>query len=245
MERADFKITTPRWVINESICRYEFASRFVTGRVVVDAACGSGYGAKILLKNQPKKIFAFDISKDSIKRIKRKYQGINKNQVKFQVADVLNLPLKNQAVDVFVSLETIEHLNKVNKYLDEVKRVLKNDGFFICSTPNRRVTNPGLGFRGRPFNPFHLFEFSRKEFIQRLKNNFMSVELYGQNLYSDKKVKQFENLAFKTSSQIAIKLRQVFKLYHLFYDLKKWHRVRIIKDKKEPEYLIAVCRHPF
>src|SRR4030042_1724525 len=241
MERADFKITTPKWIINESICRYEFASKFVKGKIVVDAACGTGYGEKILLKKKPKKILAFDISEEAILKFKTEHKDMDKNKINFQVADITNLPLKNKMADVFVSLETIEHLKKVDKYLIEVKRVLKDNGIFICSTPNRRVTNPGLSFKGKPFNHFHLFEFSKKEFLKKMENNFQTVNLYGQNFNSKKMIKFFNKLALLSSPNIAIKLRQFIKLPRLLFDLKKQHHVKITKNNREPEYLIAVC----
>lgn len=39
--------------------------------------------------------------------------------------------------DVVVSFETIEHLERPEKFLEEVSRILKDDGLLIISTPVR------------------------------------------------------------------------------------------------------------
>ena len=57
----------------------------------------------------------------------------------FQSADCLHLPAPNHFADLFVSLETIEHLMDDDAFLREVVRVLKPDGIFICSGPKLRA----------------------------------------------------------------------------------------------------------
>ena len=42
-------------------------------------------------------------------------------------------------------------------YVAEARRVLRRGGAFLCSTPNRVLTNPGTT---KPFNPFHLREYT-------------------------------------------------------------------------------------
>ena len=46
------------------------------------------------------------------------------------------LPLKDKSVDLAISIQVIEHLIQTDKFLDEVKRVLKKDGVFLMTTVN-------------------------------------------------------------------------------------------------------------
>jgi len=66
--------------------------------------------------------------------------GIDKNTPKTckwmkikpdKVMDATNMTFKDKIFDVVIALEVIEHVDCI----DEIKRVLKNGGLFICSTP--------------------------------------------------------------------------------------------------------------
>ncbi|PYT22511.1 MAG: SAM-dependent methyltransferase, partial [Acidobacteria bacterium] len=49
---------------NEHVARYWFAARFARGRRVLDAGCGSGYGADVLAR-EACEVLAVDISDDA------------------------------------------------------------------------------------------------------------------------------------------------------------------------------------
>lgn len=57
------------------------------------------------------------------------------------IADVLHLPLRNEVFDTVFFTEVIEHLpeNTEIQALKEIKRVLKNEGKLILTTPNNRA----------------------------------------------------------------------------------------------------------
>ncbi len=77
-------------------------------------------------------------------------------------------------MDVVVSFETIEHLSAPLEFLQECRRVLKNRGTLICSTPNHRV------YSWHGANPFHVREYSSREFVSILRGLFSEVSAYGQ-----------------------------------------------------------------
>lgn len=156
----------------EHINRYEFASQLTQGKRVLDAACGTGYGADILSK-YAQEVHAIDISDDAIKYAQDNYKKENLN---FKVADIENLPFKDNYFDIVVSFETIEHVNKEKQknFLSEIKRVLKDDGILIMSTPNREI------YDEKGINNFHVSEFSVKEFKDFLGNKFKKIEMFNQ-----------------------------------------------------------------
>jgi SAM-dependent methyltransferase len=64
------------------------------------------------------------------------------------------------------TFETIEHIPNYAAFVQEIFRVLKPDGTLVLSTPNALVTNPQ---KGKPANPFHVYEFEPDELSALLK----------------------------------------------------------------------------
>ena len=87
--------------------------------------------------------------------------------LQFLQGDARALPLADACVDCVVSFETIEHFDRQDDFLREVRRVLRPDGSFIVSTPDRDVYSPA----GSPANPFHVHELSRSEFASLLQRH--------------------------------------------------------------------------
>ena len=157
----------------EHYARYNFASKFCKDKIVLDVACGVGYGSFYLIKTgDARRVIGVDISKDAIT-----YANAHRADIKIEFieGDATKLPFSDNFFDAIVSFETIEHVREYEKYLSECKRVLKEEGVFICSSPNKR--------NGNTLNPHHIREFYLEEFYEIMNANFRDVELYGQ-LYS-------------------------------------------------------------
>ena len=92
-----------------------------------------------------------------------------------RVGDAQAIPLPEHSIDLIVSFETIEHIDRPGSFITECARVLIPDGMLIVSTPNRPVYSAD----GRQ-NPFHQMEFDAEEFIALLRTRFTSVQLYTQ-----------------------------------------------------------------
>lgn len=154
---------------SEHIVRYELAKQIVADKTVLDIACGSGYGAEVLLQGGAKKVIAIDIDSDVIAKAKQQYSNDN---ILFEVGEATHLSLEDNSIDVITSFETIEHINDYETYLKELARVLTGEGVAIISTPNRDV----FGQK----NPFHVKEFTKEEFTAALKTHFAHVWLVEQ-----------------------------------------------------------------
>ncbi|GAB4159709.1 MAG: hypothetical protein Fur003_3450 [Candidatus Dojkabacteria bacterium] len=66
--------------------------------------------------------------------------GLDQNQWVDEkyVADLTQMPLEDNSVDIIVSEWVLEHIEKPEKFLTECARVLNNqDGFFLFITPNK------------------------------------------------------------------------------------------------------------
>jgi ubiquinone/menaquinone biosynthesis C-methylase UbiE len=159
------------------INRYIFAGRFVQNKVILDAGCGSGAGSKYWVDKGAKRVTGIDIEQYAIKDAK----AWNKeaNGAEFVLANSQALPFHSNYFDVIICLESIEHLKEPEQFLLECKRVIKRDGIFICSTPNKSVSTP---FFKKPSNPYHIKEFYPKEFYDFVRTYFIDVTLYGQHM---------------------------------------------------------------
>jgi SAM-dependent methyltransferase len=65
--------------------------------------------------------------------------------VRFYVGDVAKLGSKDSSYDLVICSEVIEHLTRPLDAIKEIKRVLKNSGVAIVSTPNK--SNPMMRVR--------------------------------------------------------------------------------------------------
>ena len=166
---------TPQTIYDEHIYRYIFAASLTESKVVLDVACGTGYGAGYMAEKGAGQVVGADMSMAAVDYAWERF-GEN-NKARFVCADAIRLPFADNAFDFVVSFETIEHIRQYRKFLAECRRVLKEDGSLICSTPNRRIFSPNLA---KPINTFHVKEFWPEEFYRLLRRCFADITLYGQ-----------------------------------------------------------------
>jgi 2-polyprenyl-3-methyl-5-hydroxy-6-metoxy-1,4-benzoquinol methylase len=238
VERISQNFRVPPWVRRQHIARYRWASCFTRGCKVIDAACGIGYGAKILLDRGAERIDGFDLSTEAIQTARVTYPNMEK--LSFEKAGVTNLPISDHSYDVFVSMETIEHIENDTAFLKEARRVLKPNGKFICSTPNRKLTNPGTPISRRPFNPHHVREYTLRELESKLREQFHTIEFYGQTPYERAYTDFLEKLG-KTLPRPTSRLHQIRKLVCAPWDNLDRHNPIPMPIYGEPEILLAVC----
>jgi len=159
-------------IYDEHLVRYQLASQLVKNKVVLDVACGSGYGSYFLAQAQAQQVVGVDIDETTVQTAQKKYSANNLQYIT-DSAETLE-KLKDKSFDVVVSFETIEHLQNYHSYLQALRRVLKNDGLAIISTPNAEAFT-------EVDNPFHLKEFTEAELVLALRTVWTHVQLYQQS----------------------------------------------------------------
>lgn len=164
------------WLAFQHYHRYYFSSKFLdlSDKIVLDIACGEGFGSHILAKNS-QFVYGIDISKESVEHATASYKSSN---LKFLEGSTSSIPLNDSSVDIVVSYETIEHHNEHEKMLLEIKRILKPNGILIISSPDK-------GFYEKHFpgykNVYHVKELYSKEFEKLIAKNFKFVDIFLQN----------------------------------------------------------------
>lgn len=241
-ERFESSGWVPPWIRYEHQARYDFVARHVSGRVVIDCASGDGTGASVFARAGAISVQGFDISADAVQLARARHPGIA-----FQQANAVDLPIPSRSVDVFVSLETIEHIDTgehgARAFVQEAARVLKPDGVFICSTPDRSVYNPGKPPSATPWNRFHVREYDRAEFTALLSRRFARVEMYAQNPHSQLFARAL-HVVGRSPGHFAVRWAQIAKVARAPFDRPAAHTVIPAHPATPYEYLVAVCSRP-
>jgi O-antigen biosynthesis protein len=203
--------------------RYFYATQFVKDKQVLDIACGEGYGANLMAQTA-KTVVGVDISQEAIDFAKERYPRGN---LSFLQGSVEKIPIDGvKKFDVVVSFETIEHVDAgmQESFLKEVRRLLKDDGVLVISSPNKLFYSDITGRK----NKFHLKEFYEKEFVEFLRKYFGQVTLLGQKVFTGSDMWKLDN-----SSRAGL-----FVEYQI---TNEGQRFIANDDKKEAVYLVAVC----
>lgn len=156
----------------EHLHRYFLARHLCRDRHVLDIASGEGYGSAFLAQVAAG-VVGVEVSADVVAHATANYQRDNLN---FRVGDARQIPIDDSSVDVIVSFETIEHFAGHDRFLAEIKRVLRSDGLLVISTPDRDTYSPA----DQAANPFHALELTRSEFAALLQDSFSHVAIWWQ-----------------------------------------------------------------
>jgi len=111
---------------------YRFAVPFCTGRQVLEAGSGVGYGAAYLARHGAT-IHACDASAASVLHSQQNY---HERGLSYSVADLNQpLPMQDEAFDVVFSSNVFEHVTEVEALAAECARVVKREGAVIVAVP--------------------------------------------------------------------------------------------------------------
>lgn len=153
----------------EHLHRYGVVLDYVKNKVVLDIACGEGYGTNIL-SEKAELVYGVDIDVKCIERAKQKYK---RNNVEFIVGNTSKIPLCDNSVDLIISFETIEHHDEHHEMMLEFKRVLKTDGVVIISTPDKLFYSDNRNY----YNEHHVKELYKNEFRELIASHFSNFQL--------------------------------------------------------------------
>jgi SAM-dependent methyltransferase len=146
----------------EHSARYAFASRYGADKRVLDVGCGTGYGVAELAQ-RARFVSGVDVAAEALTYARAHYPLANAH---FVQATAATLPFADQAFDLATAFEVIEHLSDWRSLLAEARRVLRPDGVFLVSTPNKL---------------YYAHEFEFAEFRDALSEFFPSVSILLQN----------------------------------------------------------------
>ena len=102
----------------------------LTGRIVLDIGCGTGYFSKLLLERGAH-VVCFDLSEQMLETAKER---CGDEKVTFQQGDAEQLPFSSNSFDFVFSSLALQWCDDLSVPLREIKRVLKPTGVGYLST---------------------------------------------------------------------------------------------------------------
>ena len=147
---------------------YGFARRYVGGKIVADIDReGSGYGSHLLAQTAESVVALVDHAEDPAPTA---HAAPN---LSYRTASLPELPFPEGRFDVVVAFGVVDHLERPEDLVREVRRTLKRDGVFVVSALDKRTgaVERGRAGRARMYVP---------EFRELLERHFGRVRIYRQ-----------------------------------------------------------------
>jgi SAM-dependent methyltransferase len=195
---------------------------------VLDLGSGEGGTSKVFSENNF--VVSFDLSLIRLQRQKgfvissesssEKSLTNNKNGFlsSFEMTEpelvngtALQLPFSNHSFDLIIIQDVIEHLNDVNDFYSEVKRILKSNGTLYLSTPNKLsvfnfIADPHFGL---PFISILKRESIKKYFLKHFRKEDYNRKDIAQLLSLNELIKLF-NKDYEISLHTKFSVQELF-----------------------------------
>lgn len=149
---------------------------------VLEIACGPGILSYKIIKHC-RSLEATDFSKAMIEEAKK--ENIS-SKLHFSVQDATSLPYAKQSFDAVVMANALHIMPEPALALENIKKVLKDDGIFICPTFCHDSLKKGFIERMMEFVGFKTYNrWTFEEFLDFLKQNQFDIikshKIYGHN----------------------------------------------------------------
>lgn len=194
----------------------------IEGMTVLEVGSGRGGGANYISGNlKPASYTGLDLAQSAVDLANKTHVRPN---LKFIQGSAESLPLKDNSVDVVINVESCHAYGSVDKFLSEVKRVLKPGGSLLLvdfrneknvenmATLKQQLRNTGMelvteeNITENVIKSIEAEDASKQEFIRRL--------------IPAKRQKLFAEFAGTVGSQFYLTLKGGTRLYYRFH-LKK------------------------
>lgn len=218
--------------IHQRLYKAYVASEEYIGGDVLEVGCGEGRGIDLLMA-KARTFTAVDKIKAVIDRLQAKHP-----KGRFLSMNIPPLSgLHDNAYDVVVSFQVIEHIEDDMLFLREIHRVLRPGGIAFFTTPNRRLTLTRNPWHIREYLPEELEALAGKVFsevsMKGIAGNNKVMKYYEENKRSVKRLTRWDFLNLQHRLPAAL-LRLPYEL------LNRWNRNKLQSAGSE---LVRSIRH--
>jgi SAM-dependent methyltransferase len=138
---------------------------------LLEIAAGSGSAAYLL--NNDNSYTGIDISSRLLYQAVKKFKENNFQDAEFFIADACDLPFINGFFDAAICNLSLNFLGNIERFIKELKRVMKKGSNFYCSVPIPERTDPKAKIHGNLYSEDELktwfeknnFDFMPKAFV--------------------------------------------------------------------------------
>ncbi len=164
---------TPNWGFYAHLSIYAFAGQFAAGKTVLDAGCGTGYGADYLLRKGARSVYAIDNSEAALQFCRTKYKD---RRLQYIAADLTAFHSQElPSIDLLFCSNVLEHVWRVDTALAALTRCLTRDSVAVIAVPP--VVDAGM-LEGNLANPYHLNNLPPQTWMKKLGRFFEQVQGY-------------------------------------------------------------------
>ena len=158
----------------------------ISGKKLLDVGCEAGY-ITIKLAQKGAFVTGIDLIAEPIKTLRRELKGESgkiRNRIKLKVADATKLPFTAGSFDIILATEVIEHITKLNRFVENAAKVLKPGGILLITFPNenlRQKLYPFVslfGINAGVESQVTLKNYQTREIIKKFSRKFTLVKNY-------------------------------------------------------------------
>jgi 2-polyprenyl-3-methyl-5-hydroxy-6-metoxy-1,4-benzoquinol methylase len=216
---------------------YVVARDFIHGEVL-EVGCGEGRGVELLMQGA-EQFTAVDKIASVIQTLQDKYHG-----GRFISMNIPPLTgLEDNAYDVVVSFQVIEHIENDGLFLKEIERVLRPGGTALLTTPNRSQSLTRNPWHVREYLPHELEKLAQKYFaiaeVKGITGNEKVMSYYEENRKAVRRFTRWDPLDLQHRLP-AFLLRIPYEL------LNRWNRNKlqssgsgIVQSIRHEDYLLT------
>jgi SAM-dependent methyltransferase len=139
---------------------------------LLEIGFGEGYGSEIV-RPWVVEYVGVEVDAEAVGHATSRYRHPKSTFLSY---DGSTLAFVDSSFDLVISFQVIEHVRDPQKFLLEARRVAREGGAVLIVTPNR---NHRLGEHERPWNRYHVREFSPHELETLMLSVFDTVEIFG------------------------------------------------------------------
>lgn len=216
---------------------YVAVEPFIKGDVL-EVGCGEGRGIDLMLPKAAT-FTAVDKIEEALVKLRSKFPS-----AKFIGTNIPPLSaLADNAFDVVVTFQVIEHIEDDHLFLKELHRVLKPGGVAYVTTPNRKLSLSR--------NPWHVREYLADELKKLGEKYFANVEMKG--ITGNEKVMEYYQQNKKSVERITrfdifnLQYRLPVSVLRIPYEImNRWNRNKLqaeatglVKEIHHSDYLVT------
>ncbi len=173
-----------------SINKYGFRNwmfdkyKIFDGCKILELGCGNGIMWDEKYKELPQNVelVISDFSEGMCNIVKQKH--LEHNNVQVEQIDIQKIPYKDETFDIVIANHMLYHVSDVDKAIEEVHRVLKNNGIFYASTLGTNGFQKYLNQKFEEFNS-NMNYFNIENWSFTLKNGKEVLEKKFNNIQMD------------------------------------------------------------
>lgn len=203
---------------------YVLAKEYVKGDVL-EIGCGEGRGIELMSRGAGS-YSAVDKIKPAIDKLQKKHPKAR--FISMNIPPLTGLP--DNAFDLVISFQVIEHIQNDFLFLQEIHRVLKPGGTALLTTPNRKLSLTRNPWHIREYTAIELEQLAQKIFrqtvMQGITGNHKVMSYYEENKKSVHRFSRWDflNLQYKIPASL---LRLPYEI------LNRWNRNQLQSAKND------------